>query len=79
LIWPSAATDTEWLRERALDPALATSCHRVAIPFRGKDAPSYGSEFAHADITIGLTILAYLYGQQLVHIYPSFLHSLLLV
>eukprot|EP00667_Euglena_gracilis_P000338 EG_transcript_338 len=54
-------TDVEWARAKALDATLASSCHRVAIPFRGKDAPSYGSEFAHPDITIGLTILANLY------------------
>ena len=31
----------------------------VAVPFVGKDMPSPASEFAHPDVTIGLTILAY--------------------
>ena len=31
----------------------------VAVPFIGKDVPSPASEFAHPDILIGLTILAY--------------------
>lgn len=33
----------------------------MAIPFVGKDVPSLSSEFAHVDISIGLTILAYRY------------------
>ena len=32
------------------------------IPFIGKDVPSKSSEFAHPDIIIGLTILAYRYS-----------------
>jgi hypothetical protein len=32
---------------------------KLAIPFIGKDVPSHASEFAHPDITIGLTVLAY--------------------
>ena len=31
----------------------------VAIPFNGKDAPSPAAEFAHPDVLVGLTILAY--------------------
>jgi hypothetical protein len=31
----------------------------LAVPFVGKDAPSPSSEFAHPDIAIGLTALAY--------------------
>jgi len=31
----------------------------VAVPFIGKDVPSPASEFAHPDILVGLTILAY--------------------
>ncbi len=31
------------------------------MPFIGKDVPSKSSEFAHPDIIIGLTILAYRY------------------
>jgi hypothetical protein len=33
----------------------------LAVPFVGKDVPSRSSEFAHPDILIGLTILAYRY------------------
>ena len=31
----------------------------MAVPFLGKDVPSKSSEFAHPDITIGLTVMAY--------------------
>ena len=31
------------------------------MPFLGKDCPSDSSQFAHPDIVIGLTILAYRY------------------
>jgi hypothetical protein len=33
----------------------------LALPFVGKDLPSDASEFAHPDVVIGLTILAYRY------------------
>ncbi|CAJ1427871.1 unnamed protein product, partial [Effrenium voratum] len=33
----------------------------MAVPFVGKDVPSRSSEFAHPDVAIGLTILAYRY------------------
>ena len=33
----------------------------MAVPFVGKDVPSRASEFAHPDVLIGLTILAYRY------------------
>ena len=31
----------------------------TAVPFVGKDVPSTRSEFAHPDVVIGCTILAY--------------------
>jgi hypothetical protein len=31
----------------------------MAVPFVGKDVPSRASEFAHPDVLIGLTILAF--------------------
>ena len=40
----------------------------LAIPFEGKDVPSKSSEFAHPDVTIGLTILAYRCKLQFCHI-----------
>jgi hypothetical protein len=33
----------------------------MAVPFIGKDVPSHSSEFAHPDVVIGLSILAYRY------------------
>jgi hypothetical protein len=40
---------------------VPTSRKLVAVPFIAKDVPSRASEFAHPDIVIGLTILAYRY------------------
>ena len=40
---------------------MPRSRFKLAIPFVGKDVPSRASEFAHPDIIIGLTILAYRY------------------
>ncbi len=50
--------------ERAirLEPQMPQTRNKLAIPFVGKDMPSNASEFAHPDITIGLTILAYRYS-----------------
>jgi len=33
----------------------------LAVPFVGKDSPSQSSEFAHSEVLIGLTQLAYRY------------------
>jgi len=43
------------------DPNMPRSRRFLAVPFVGKDVPSPASEFAHPDIVIGLTILAYRY------------------
>ena len=40
---------------------IPTSRKLTAVPFVAKDVPSRGSEFAHPDILIGLTILGYRY------------------
>ena len=40
---------------------VPTSRKLVAVPFVAKDVPSRASEFAHPDVLIGLTILAYRY------------------
>lgn len=45
----------------AEDPYVPRSRLKLAVPFVGKDVPSKASEFAHPDIIIGLTILAYRY------------------
>jgi len=42
-------------------PFMPRSRAKLAIPFVGKDVPSESSEFAHPDVIIGLTILAYRY------------------
>ena len=54
---------TEEDRAQALerDPRFPPSRAKLAIPFVGKDVPSPASEFAHPDVTIGLTVLAYRY------------------
>lgn len=44
----------------------------LAVPFVGKDAPSQSAEFAHPDVAIGLTILAYRYeGLRIVDFGPA--------
>jgi hypothetical protein len=45
----------------AHDARFPRSRAKLAIPFVGKDVPSPASEFAHPDVLIGLTILAYRY------------------
>ena len=49
--------------ERAVkaDPRMPRTRAKLAIPFVGKDVPSRSSEFAHPDVIIGLTVLAYRY------------------
>ena len=53
--------------ERALDPVqggdplMPKTRRLLAVPFVGKDVPSAASEYAHPDVLIGLTILAYRY------------------
>lgn len=44
------------------DPHVPRSRLKLAVPFIGKDVPSKSSEFAHPDVIIGLTILAYRYS-----------------
>jgi hypothetical protein len=44
------------------DPMMPRSRLKLAVPFVGKDVPSESSEFAHPDIIIGLSILAYRYS-----------------
>lgn len=43
----------------AADPHVPRSRLKLAVPFVGKDVPSRSSEFAHPDVIIGLTIMAY--------------------
>ena len=51
-------------RALALDPYMPRSRAKLAIPFVGKDVPSRSSEFAHPDVVIGLTVLAYRYSGE---------------
>ena len=46
----------------AEDPNVARSRLKLAVPFIGKDVPAKSAEFAHPDVIIGLTILAYRYS-----------------
>ena len=48
-------------RARDDHPNMPRSRFVTAIPFVGKDMPSQSSEFAHPDIVMGLSILAYRY------------------
>jgi hypothetical protein len=48
-------------RAIAEDPNMPRTRAKLGVPFVGKDVPSRSSEFAHPDIIIGLTVLAYRY------------------
>ncbi|KAF0690318.1 Aste57867_18249 [Aphanomyces stellatus] len=49
------------LRQHHMQQTHTPSRLLLAVPFVGKDVPSRSSEFAHPDVLIGLTILAYRY------------------
>lgn len=51
----------DYERALAADPHMPRTRAKLAIPFVGKDVPSRSSEFAHPDVILGLTILAYRY------------------
>jgi len=54
-------SEDEYERLKETEPHMPRSRSKLAIPFVGKDVPSRASEFAHPDIIIGLSILAYRY------------------
>jgi len=54
-------TEQEHQKLLEAEPSMPRSRLKLAIPFVGKDVPSAASEFAHPDIIIGLTVLAYRY------------------
>ena len=54
--------DKECEAALADDPHVPRSRIKLAVPFLGKDVPSKSSEFAHPDVIIGVTILAYRYS-----------------
>jgi hypothetical protein len=51
----------DYERASKADAHMPRTRVKLAIPFIGKDVPSRSSEFAHPDIILGLTILAYRY------------------
>lgn len=54
-------TPNEISQQLSTNPQMPPSRLLLAVPFIGKDSPSLTSEFAHPDVIIGLTILAYRY------------------
>jgi hypothetical protein len=71
-------TQNECMTALEKDPRTPTSKGRLnlAIPFVGKDAPLAASEFAHPDVTIGLTILAYKYSGLRIDDFKDIVRSL---
>lgn len=45
----------------SMPASMSSARKQVAVPFVGKDVPSQAAEFAHPEVLIGLTILAYRY------------------
>ena len=45
----------------SMPPNMSAARKMVAVPFVGKDVPSQAAEFAHPEVLIGLTIVAYRY------------------
>ncbi|GAB5371987.1 hypothetical protein AAMO2058_001626900 [Amorphochlora amoebiformis] len=67
--------ETDIQRAIKRDPHMPKTRVRLAIPFVGKDKPSESSEFAHPDIIIGLTVLAYRYsGMRKVDFHETLTH-----
>ncbi|CAJ1371061.1 unnamed protein product, partial [Effrenium voratum] len=56
-IMTDAQVDQALIRQ----PGMPMTRAKLSIPFIGKDVPSPSSEFAHPDITIGLTLLSLRY------------------
>jgi hypothetical protein len=55
-------SDADCKKALLSDPNTPRSRLKLAVPFVGKDVPSPSSEFAHPDVIIGMTILAYRYS-----------------
>ena len=55
-------TENECKRAVKKEPNMPRSRLKLAVPFLGKDVPSTSSEFAHPDVIVGLTIMAYRYS-----------------
>jgi len=49
------------IKAMEIDPMMPRTRWKLAIPFVSKDVPSRSSEFAHPDVVISLTFLAYRY------------------
>ena len=63
-------------RMREEEGHISTARRLLAIPFVAKDVPSRASEYAHPDVVIGLTILAYRYNGLRRADFRAALHSL---
>ena len=59
-----AVLSKRWRVEYGVNNSNSNSHRRLlqAVPYRGKDVPAKRAQFAHADICIGLTQLAYYYS-----------------
>ena len=57
--WRAEAVAAAGGDESAGDLHIPPSRQLLAVPFIGKDVPSPSSEFAHPEVIIGLTVLAY--------------------
>ena len=55
-------TELECRQAVKAEPNMPRSRLKLAVPFLGKDVPSTSSEFAHPDVIVGLTIMAYRYS-----------------
>jgi hypothetical protein len=55
-------TEAEMKQAKEDDANCPPSRLALAVPFVGKDVPSKSSEFAHPDVIIGVSILAYRYS-----------------
>ena len=51
----------ELARAYARNPTMPRNRALLAVPFAGKDVPTVASEYAHPDVAIGLTTLAFRY------------------
>ena len=58
---PQGASSLKTSEDWTTSQHMPRSRLKLAIPFVGKDVPSAASEFAHPDIIIGLTVLAFRY------------------
>eukprot|EP00656_Telonema_subtile_P027395 TRINITY_DN29466_c0_g1_i1.p1 TRINITY_DN29466_c0_g1~~TRINITY_DN29466_c0_g1_i1.p1 ORF type:complete len:469 (-),score=123.35 TRINITY_DN29466_c0_g1_i1:101-1507(-) len=61
LLQPHDLKNPKGGQQQGIPSGVMASRWLLAVPFLGKDRPSSASEFAHPEVQIGLTILAYRY------------------